>query len=986
MSVDGLETVGSKRRDFNWLGLVAFTLLMLAASVSHGAVFGDWSGYIAAMGGTLLAVVVTGAAYALGLRRLETILALVIAYLLGGALALPNLASAKVFPSLQMVQTLVLGAVTSWRDLLTLAPPANAYAGITVVPYLSAMVCAGLGASIVLRHQRGQLWALLPAGLMFSVGALFGGFEAPYGRDSALVGVLVALAWAAWAVNKRHGRGQRGLIALEAGRLRRRARLGTLLMLACAMAAGAVLGPQVTGANNREVLRSYVTPPLNIAEYQAPLTRLHYWVDTQKDTTLFTVSGLQNGERIRIATMDAYDGNVMRVGTSDNGEGFKRVGAQVDTRVLPKGAKTHNLTFTMVDYQGNWLPGGGQVRSFTPRKGQGLTQDLFYSANLGALLSTRTLVKGDSYSVNVVTVPTYSDAQLSKRRFGKVANGTDTNVPAVVATRLREFVGNANSPLARVRAMATKYHDEGYYSDGSDSMARPGHRTARIDELLEPNYYMVGDDEQYAVAMALMARQAGYPARVVLGFYPEHYSKGTLEVKGTMAHAWVEVNFDGDWVAFDPTPPRDKKLVNPKPQPKPKPRPQVLQAPPPPQEQADLTPDVSDDRDTKKKHGFDWAHYLLLVGQGLGVAALVSSPFALILALKAVRGRRRRNRDELGSALGAWAELEDWMRDYGIKLPTNATRTQMARYLDIALADYDAAAAQAAQAKRAKQQAKRNAQALGGQVDLAPKLRGAEAIAAANAAGSAAVGAGSGGDGVANDGAGGLAGAAQFAGGQAAGGAGGAQFAGGQAAGGAGGAGGAVAAPLYVPVKGRQKRRRHPIKALKAKWARARERSQRLAQARIDALEPVFGSNFPPGSVRNFALSVNAVAFGQSGQGSLTTADGVQNPVKLPDPQGVWSESGYEAPQANRKQRKGRFGDKQKSKKRSNNANLELTEQQLSADSQEPLWLEMQNLKQHLGASRRRTRRWLAAVSPVSLGMRVPQWLQTMRANFRRKK
>ena len=986
MSVDGLETVGSKRRAFNWLGLVAFTLLMLAASVSHGAVFGDWSGYIAAMGGTLLAVVVTGVAYALGLRRLETILALVIAYLLGGALALPNLASAKVFPSLQMVQTLVLGAVTSWRDLLTLAPPANAYAGITVVPYLSAMVCAGLGASIVLRHQRGQLWALLPAGLMFALGALFGGFEAPYGRDSALVGVLVALAWAAWAVNKRHGRGQRGLIALGAGRLRRRARLGTLLMLACAMAAGAVLGPQVTGANNREVLRSYVTPPLNIAEYQAPLTRLHYWVDTQKDTTLFTVSGLQNGERIRVATMDAYDGNVMRVGTSDNGEGFKRVGAQVDTRVLPKGAKTHNLTFTMVDYQGNWLPGGGQVRSFTPRKGQGLTQDLFYSPNLGALLSTRTLVKGDSYSVNVVTVPTYSDAQLSKRSFGKVANGTDTNVPAVVATRLREFVGNANSPLARVRAMATKYHDEGYYSDGSDSMARPGHRTARIDELLEPNYYMVGDDEQYAVAMALMARQAGYPARVVLGFYPEHYSKGTLEVKGTMAHAWVEVNFDGDWVAFDPTPPRDKKLVNPKPQPKPKPRPQVLQAPPPPQEQADLTPDVSDDRDTKKKHGFDWAHYLLLVGQGLGVAALVSSPFALILALKAVRGRRRRNRDELGSALGAWAELEDWMRDYGIKLPTNATRTQMARYLDIALADYDAAAAQAAQAKRAKQQAKRNAQALGGQVDLAPKLRGAEAIAAANAAGSAAVGAGSGGDGVANDGAGGLAGAAQFAGGQAAGGAGGAQFAGGQAAGGAGGAGGAVAAPLYVPVKGRQKRRRHPIKALKAKWARARERSQRLAQARIDALEPVFGSNFPPGSVRNFALSVNAVAFGQSGQGSLTTADGVQNPVKLPDPQGVWSESGYEAPQANRKQRKGRFGDKQKSKKRSNNANLELTEQQLSADSQEPLWLEMQNLKQHLGASRRRTRRWLAAVSPVSLGMRVPQWLQTMRANFRRKK
>ena len=120
----------------------------------------------------------------------------------------------------------------------------------------------------------------------------------------------------------------------------------------------------------------------------------------------------------------------------------------------------------------------------------------------------------------MVTVPTYSDAQLSKRRFGKVANGTDTNVPAVVATRLREFVGNANSPLARVRAMATKYHDEGYYSDGSDSMARPGHRTARIDELLEPNYYMVGDDEQLRRGYGAYGPPGWLPGPRGAGFLP----------------------------------------------------------------------------------------------------------------------------------------------------------------------------------------------------------------------------------------------------------------------------------------------------------------------------------------------------------------------------------------------------------------------------------------------------------------------------------
>ena len=82
-----------------------------------------------------------------------------------------------------------------------------------------------------------------------------------------------------------------------------------------------------------------MTPPLEYCRVPGSAYTPALLVDTQKDTTLFTVSGLQNGERIRVATMDAYDGNVMRVGTSDNGEGFKRVGAQVDTRVLPKGAK-----------------------------------------------------------------------------------------------------------------------------------------------------------------------------------------------------------------------------------------------------------------------------------------------------------------------------------------------------------------------------------------------------------------------------------------------------------------------------------------------------------------------------------------------------------------------------------------------------------------------------------------------------------------------
>ena len=60
---------------------------------------------------------------------------------------------------------------------------------------------------------------------------------------------------------------------------------------------------------------------------------------------------------------------------------------------------------------------------------------------------------------------------------------------------------------------------DSYYSDGSTSASPAGHTSARIASLLTQPA-LVGDEEQYAVTMALMARELGLPARVVLGFVP----------------------------------------------------------------------------------------------------------------------------------------------------------------------------------------------------------------------------------------------------------------------------------------------------------------------------------------------------------------------------------------------------------------------------------------------------------------------------------
>lgn len=60
----------------------------------------------------------------------------------------------------------------------------------------------------------------------------------------------------------------------------------------------------------------------------------------------------------------------------------------------------------------------------------------------------------------------------------------------------------------------------------------------------------------FAFSMALMLRSLEIPARVAVGFFvdPRAGTLGFYPIRGDMAHAWVEVWFDGiGWVEFDPT-------------------------------------------------------------------------------------------------------------------------------------------------------------------------------------------------------------------------------------------------------------------------------------------------------------------------------------------------------------------------------------------------------------------------------------------------
>ncbi|WP_180978236.1 transglutaminaseTgpA domain-containing protein [Halomonas urumqiensis] len=74
----------------------------------------------------------------------------------------------------------------------------------------------------------------------------------------------------------------------------------------------------------------------------------------------------------------------------------------------------------------------------------------------------------------------------------------------------------------------------------------------RVDEFLFDS--RAGYCTHYASALAVLARSAGIPARVVAGFLGgERHPDGYFTVRDYDAHAWVEVWLEGRWQRIDPT-------------------------------------------------------------------------------------------------------------------------------------------------------------------------------------------------------------------------------------------------------------------------------------------------------------------------------------------------------------------------------------------------------------------------------------------------
>ncbi|MEO7121619.1 MAG: transglutaminase-like domain-containing protein, partial [Lacisediminihabitans sp.] len=515
-----------------------------------------------------------------------------------------------------------------------------------------------------------------------------------------LAAVLAWLAWRRWyrrreAIRLLTRSSTTGGITTSLPRLRGFSGVRTIvsagIILAIAVSAGVAASALAPPSGPRLVARSAIVQPFDPLAYPSPLSGFRsYEKPPAVNDTMLTVTGLPSNGRIRIATLDSYNGVVYSVGSGQPDAlsgSFTRVPYAFDQSAVR--GKQVSLQVEIGRYSGVWVPTLGKLESidFSGSRAESLRDSFYYNDNSGTAAVVRPLAKGDRYTLTAVQPVQPSLAQLSTLMPGSARVPAIGVVPDDLLTTLNGYVGDASGAGQRLVAMITGLKENGYISHGVSPNApfsRSGHAADRITQLLT-DQRMIGDQEQYAVTAALMARQLGFPARVVFGFAPTSVAaEGATTIRGSDISAWIEVDTTQfGWVTVDPNPP-----VRSIPEEKPKDptqvaRPQSPVQPPaqPPLNHATQTPpDSTQDNPANPNALLEIIFAILRIGGWmLLVAAVLLSPFLTIVAAKRRRSvLRRRAPLAVDRMSGGWQEFEDAVIDHGYLTSPSSTRSEIA--------------------------------------------------------------------------------------------------------------------------------------------------------------------------------------------------------------------------------------------------------------------------------------------------------------------
>ncbi len=300
-----------------------------------------------------------------------------------------------------------------------------------------------------------------------------------------------------------------------------------------------------------------------------------------------------------------------------------------------------------------------------------------------------------AYSVESAAVDPQGEAFAGARPGSPDDADLTAEIPPDLPTSLialtRQVTADAQTPAARAAAIQA-FLRSSRFTYSTEQLPGTGYGALERFLLVDRR----GFCEQFAGSMAMMARVAGIPSRVSVGFLPGVRDDEGWKVSIRKMHAWPELYFEGyGWVRYEPTPslvtgpaPRwtvdsggggsDEPSLAPTEQPSVEPS------------TATTDPDAQATAAPSQQPGAaaDVARILVVVGAVVLVIALASAP-ALI------RVRRRWRRLDRGKPAAevvedAWEEIRDTVLDTGGSWPAGSPRAvgaELASRLDPADGD-----------------------------------------------------------------------------------------------------------------------------------------------------------------------------------------------------------------------------------------------------------------------------------------------------------